>query len=75
MDLEKEGKQADLQESNTTQYHHDILRKKVKMRKLWSQKKWGWDSLKKNIFIGDSAATSHMTSRKLGVYDLVPING
>ena len=48
---------------------------KVKMRKLWSRKKWGWDSLKKNIFIGDSAATSHMTSRKLGVYDLVPING
>ena len=44
------------------------------MRKLWSRKKWGWDSLK-NIFIGDSAATSHMTSRKLGVYDLVPING
>ena len=47
----------------------------VKMRKLWSQKKWGWDSLEKNIFIGDSAAISHMTSRKFGVYDLVPING
>ena len=47
MDLEKEGKQADLQELNTTQYHHGIPRKKVKMRKLWSQKKWGWDSLKK----------------------------
>ena len=31
--------------------------------------------LEKNIFIGDSAATSHMTNRKLGVYDLVPING
>ena len=28
-----------------------------------------------NIFIGDSAATSHMTSNKLGVYNLVPING
>ena len=27
MDLEKEGKQADLQELNTTQYHHDILTK------------------------------------------------
>ena len=36
MDLEKEGKQADPQESNITQYHHDIPRKKVKMRKLWS---------------------------------------
>ena len=43
------------------------------MRKLWSQgngtvKPW------ENIFIGDSAATSHMTSNKLGVYNLVPIN-
>ena len=31
--------------------------------------------LGKNIFIGDSAATSHMTSNKLGVYNLVPIKG
>ena len=74
MDLEKEGKQADLQELNIMRYRHDIPRKKVKMRKLWSRRKWGWDSLK-NIFIGDSAATSHMTNRKLGVYDFVPING
>ena len=49
MDLEKEGKQADLQELNTTRYRHDIPRKKVKMRKLWSRKKWGWDSLKKTF--------------------------
>ena len=26
----------------------------------------------KNIFIGDSAATSHMTSNKMGVYNLIP---
>ena len=31
--------------------------------------------LGKNIFIGDSAATSHMTSNKMGVYDLVSIKG
>ena len=51
MDLEKEGKQADLQELNITRYRHDIdiARKKVKMRKLWSRKKWGWDSLKKTF--------------------------
>ena len=35
----------------------------------------GLGFLEKNIFIGDSAATSHMMNRKLGVYDLVPING
>ena len=31
--------------------------------------------LGKNIFVGDSAATSHMTSNKIGVYNLVPIKG
>ena len=50
MDLEKEGKQADLQELNITQYCHDIPRKKVKMKKLWSRKKWGWDSSKKHFY-------------------------
>ena len=44
MDVKKEGKQADLQESKIMRYHHDIPRKKVKMRKLWSRKKWGWDT-------------------------------
>ena len=48
-ELEKEGKQADLQELNKTRYHHNIPRKKVKMKKLWSQKEWGWDSLKKHF--------------------------
>ena len=32
-------------------------------------------NLGKNIFIGDSAATSHMTSNTVGVYNLIPING
>ena len=36
MDLEKEGKQADLQELNIMRHRHDIPRKKVKKRKLWS---------------------------------------
>ena len=49
MDLEKEGKQADPEELNITRYRHDITREKVKMRKLWSRKKWGWDSLKKTF--------------------------
>ena len=50
MNMEKEGKQADLQELNITRYHHEIPRKQgEKMRKLWSRKKWGWDSLKKHF--------------------------
>ena len=32
-------------------------------------------NLGKNIFVGDSAATSHMTSNKMGVYNLIPIKG
>ena len=32
-------------------------------------------NLGKNILIGDSAATSHMTSNIMRVYNLVPING
>ena len=49
MDLEKEGKQADLHDLNTTRYHHEISRKNVKMRKLWSRRKWGWDSWKRTF--------------------------
>ena len=75
MDLEKEGKQADLQELNITQYHHEISRTKGENEKALVTKEMGLGFLEKNIFIGDSAATSHMTNRKLGVYDLVPING
>ena len=75
MDLEKEGKQADLQDLNITRYHHEISRKKGENEKALVTKEMGLGFLEKNIFIGDSAATSHMTNRKLGVYDLVPING
>ena len=75
MDVKKEGKQANLQESNITQYHHDIPRKQGENEKALVMKEMGLGFLDKNIFIGDSAATSHMTSRKVGVYDLVPING
>ena len=75
MDLEKEGKRADLQELNISQYHHDFPRKKGKNEKALVTKEMGLGFLEKNIFIGDSAATSHMMNRKLGVYDLVPING
>ena len=32
-------------------------------------------SIGNDIFIGDSAATCHMTNNKTGVYDLTPIKG
>ena len=75
MDEEKEGKQADLLRSKITQYDHDIPRKKRENEKALVMKEVELSHLGKNIFICDSAATSHMTSNKMGVYDLVPIKG
>ena len=71
----KEGRQADLLKSKITRYHHDIPRKKAENEKALVMKEMELLHLGKNIFIGDSAATSHMTSNKIGVYKLVPING
>ena len=74
-DKKKEGKQANLLKSKTTRYHHDIPRNEGENEIALVTKEMGLNYLEKNIFIGDSAATSHMTNRKMGVYDLVPING
>ena len=49
--------------------------KKAENEKALVTKETGLSNLGKNIFIGDSAATSHMTSNKMGVYNLVPIKG
>ena len=70
-----EGKQANLLKSKITQYDHDILRKKGENEKALVTNEMELSHLGKNIFIGDSAATSHMISNKMGVYNLVPING
>ena len=75
MDEEKEGKQADLLRLKITQYDLDIPRKKGEDEKALVTKEMELSHLGNNIFIGVSAATSHMTSNKMGVYDLVPIKG
>ena len=75
MDEVKEGKQADLLRSKITRYDHDIPRKKGENEKALVRKEMALSHLGKNILIGDSAATSHMTSNKMGVYDLVSIKG
>ena len=73
IDEKKEGKQADLLNKEKPRYHHDIPRKNEKNERALVTKKMALSNLRENIFIGDSAATSHMTSNKLGVYNLVPI--
>ena len=75
IDEKKEGKQADPLRSKITRYGHDISRKKGENEKALVTKEMELSHLGKNIFMGDSAATSHMTSSKMGVYNLVPING
>ena len=40
MDKGKEGEQADLLKREKPRNHHEILKKKGKMRKLWSPRKW-----------------------------------
>ena len=50
-------------------------KRKAENEKALVTKEMELSHLGKNIFIGDSAATSHMTSNKMGVYNLVPING
>ena len=49
MDLEKEGKQADLQELNITRYRHDIPRKKGENEKALVTKEMGLGFFKKTF--------------------------
>ena len=49
MDLEKEGKQADLQELNITRYCHDIPRKKGENEKALVTKEMGLGFLEKTF--------------------------
>ena len=52
--------------------HHDIPRKQ-KSEKALVTKEMALSNLEENIFIGDSAATIHMTCNKMGVHKLVHI--
>ena len=49
MDEEKEGKQADLLNKEKPRNHHNIPRKREKMRKLWSPRKWHCQTLGKTF--------------------------
>ena len=50
MDVKKEGKQADLQESKITGYHHDIPRKKGENEKALVAKEMGLGYLEKTVY-------------------------
>ena len=67
----KRGKQAKQQKIEKPMSSHKIPRNEEKNAKALVTKEMALSSLGKNIFIGDSAATSHMTSNKMGLYNLI----
>ena len=71
----KKGKQAKQLTNEKPKKHHEIPRNGEKNEKALVTKEMTLSNLGKNILIGDSAATSHMTSNTVGVYNLIPING
>ena len=71
----KEGKQPNLLNEEIPGNCHGIPWEKEENEKALVTNEKVLSNLGEKIFIGDSAATNHMTSNKLRVYNLVPING
>ena len=71
----KSGEQPQQKKIRKPKNDHKIPRNQEKNEKALVTKEMTLSNLGKNIFIGDSAATSQMTSNKMGVYDLTPIKG
>ena len=72
---EEEGKRADPKKVKKTQEGHENQEKNDKNDQALVSNEMTLSSIGKVIFIGDSAATSHMTNNRTGVYDLVLIRG
>ena len=72
---EEEGKHADPKKAQKTQEDHEKQVKNEENDQALVSNEMTLSSFGKDIFIGDSAATSRMTNNRTGVYDLVPIRG
>ena len=72
---EEEGKRADPKKVQKTQEGQENQVKNDENDQAFVSNEMTLSSIGKDIFIGDSAATSHMTNNRTGVYDLVPIRG
>ena len=72
---EEEGKRADPKKVKKTQDGHENQQKNDENDQALVSNEMTVSSIGNDIFIGDSAATSHMTNNRTGVYDLVPIRG
>ena len=72
---EEEGKHTDPKKVKKTQDGHENQQKNDENDQALVSNEMTVSSIGNDIFIGDSAATSHMTNNRTGVYDLVPIRG
>ena len=72
---EEEGEHADPKKIMKTQDGHKKPNKNDENDQALVSNEMTLSSIGSDIFIGDSAATSHMTNNKTGQYDLIPIRG
>ena len=72
---EEEGKRADPKKVQKIQEDHKNQAKNEENDQALVSNEMTLSSIGKDIFIGDSAATSHMTNNRTGVYNLVLIRG
>ena len=72
---EEEGEYADPKKIKKTQDGHENPSKNDENDQALVSNEMTLSSIGNDIFIGDSAATSHMTNNKTRVYDLTPIRG
>ena len=71
----EEGKHANPKKAKKTQDGHENQQKNDENDQALVSNEMTVSSIGNDIFIGDSAATSHMTNNRTGVYDLIPIRG
>ena len=74
-DTKLSGEQAKLWENKKSKDDHEKSRNKKELEKAPVTKEMTLSNLGRNIFIGDSAATSHIASNKTGVHNLTPTKG
>ena len=72
---DEEGEHGDLGKNSKTQDGHENPSKNDENDQALVSNEMTLSSIGNDIFIGDLAATSHMTNNKTGVYDLTPIRG
>ena len=72
---DKEGEHANLEKAKKTKDDHENPSKNDEKDQALVSNEMALSNIGNDIFIGDSAATSHMTNNKTGVYELTPIRG